>query len=300
MRDSGGAASPRFGFDMSVEILAGKQNPDGGWPYLRGASWTEPTVYSVLAMLAAGETERAARGLRWFRRVERSDGGCAPRPDVAESSWVTALVALLPAEDLGAATHHRAIQWLLRTTGNESTPVYRLRQWLLGNPRPPEQLYAGWPWTPGAAAWVGPTSMTILALEKEGRRRPSDEIAARVAEGRKFLVSRACHEGGWNHGAPQALGYQSGAYPETTGMALAALRGVNTPEVRRAIDMAQRFLTESHSADAINWLGLGLMAHGEMPVGYNRPAGVECRTLPERSLAMLIGEVQKGRDVLWG
>jgi hypothetical protein len=42
------------------------------------------------------------------------------------------------------------------------------------------------------------------------------------------------------------------------------------------------------------------MAHGEMPAGYCRPAGVECRTLPETSLAMLIGEVQKGRDVLWG
>lgn len=285
---------------MTLEILAGMQNPDGGWPYVRGASWTEPTVYSVLAMLAAGENERAQRGLRWFRRVERPDGGFAPQSGVAESSWVTALVALLPPEELGAAAHARTIKWLLRSTGNESTTVYRLRQWLLGNSRPAEQAFAGWPWTPGAAAWVGPTSMAILALEKEGRRRPSAEIARRVAEGRKFLVTRTCREGGWNHGAPQAMGYQSGAYPETTGMALAALRGVDTPEVRRAIDMARRFLAESHSADAINWLGLGLMAHGGMPAGYCRPAGVECRTLPETSLAMLIGEVQKGRDVLWG
>jgi hypothetical protein len=37
-----------------------------------------------------------------------------------------------------------------------------------------------------------------------------------------------------------------------------------------------------------------------MPAGYARPAGVECRTLPETSLAMLVGEVEKGRDVLWG
>jgi hypothetical protein len=27
---------------------------------------------------------------------------------------------------------------------------------------------------------------------------------------------------------------------------------------------------------------------------------VESRTLPETSLALLIGEAQKGRDVLWG
>jgi len=24
---------------MSIALLIGKQNPDGGWPYLRGASW---------------------------------------------------------------------------------------------------------------------------------------------------------------------------------------------------------------------------------------------------------------------
>lgn len=285
---------------MTIDSLAGRQNPDGGWPYVRGASWTEPTVYSVLAMLAAGENERAGRGLRWFRRVERPDGGFAPQAGVEESSWVTALVALLPPEQLGLAAHDRAIRWLLRTTGSESTRVYRLRQWLLGNPLPPEQKFAGWPWTPGATAWVGPTSLAILALEREARQRPSEEIAHRMADAREFLLRRTCHEGGWNHGAPRALGYESGPYPETTGMALAALRGIDAAAVRRAIDVARTFLAGSHSADAINWLGLGLMAHGELPAGYCRPAGVECRTLPETSLAMLIGEVQKGRDVLWG
>ena len=285
---------------MTSEILAGKQNPDGGWPYVRGSSWTEPTVYAILAMLAAGENERAGRGLRWLRRVARPDGGYAPQAAVEDSSWATALVALLPPEQLGIPAHGRAIQWLLSTTGSESTPVYRLRQWLLGAPRPPEQAYSGWPWTPGATAWVGPTSLAILALEKEGRRRPSAEIARRIADGRQFLVTRPCYQGGWNHGAPRALGYESGPYPETTGMALAALRGVDTPVVRRALETARRFLANCHSADAINWLGLGLMAHGGMPAGYCRPAGVECRTLPETSLAMLIDEVQKGRDVLWG
>jgi len=283
---------------MTFENLAGKQNPDGGWPYVRGVSWTEPTVYSVLAMLAAGENESASRGIGWLRRMARSDGGYSPQAGVAESTWVTALVALLPPEKLGQVAHERAIQWLLGTTGNESTKIYRLRQWLLGVPRPKDQTHAGWPWTQGAAAWVGPTSLAILALEKESRRRQSTEIAGRISEGRQFLLTRACHEGGWNHGAAQSLGYDAGPYPETTGMALAALRGVDAPEVRRGIETAHRFLEKTHSADAINWLGLGLMAHGGMPAGYDRPAGVEYRTLPETSLAMLLGEVRKGRDVL--
>jgi hypothetical protein len=285
---------------MSIEILAGKQNPDGGWPYVRGVSWTEPTAYAVLAMLAAGEKQQAARGVAWLARVARPDGGFAPQAAVEESSWVTALAALIPAEQLGVETHRRAVRWLLGATGNESTPVYRLRQWLLGNARPPEQAFAGWPWTPGAGAWVGPTSMAILALEREARTRPSADIARRVADGRQFLLARTCHEGGWNHGGAHALGYESGPYPETTGMALAALRGVDGPEVKRAIELARRFLADSHSADAINWLGLGLMAQGGMPADYFRPAGVECRTLPETSLALLIGEARKGRNVLWG
>jgi hypothetical protein len=285
---------------MTIEELAGKQNRDGGWPYVRGASWTEPTVYAVLAMQAAGETECAGRGLRWILRTQRSDGGFPPQAGIDQSGWVTALVALLPPDELGREVHARAIRWLLSTTGRESTLAYRLREWLLGNPRPADQESPGWPWIPGTAAWVGPTSLAILALEKEGRANQSAEISRRVAEGRHFLMNRMCHEGGWNHGAVRALGYPSSPYPETTGMALAALRGVDTPDVRRAVDMALRFLAECRSADALNWLHLGLMAHGALPAGYCRPAGVECRTLPETSLALLVGDVGKGRNVLWG
>jgi hypothetical protein len=285
---------------MTIDVLTSKQNRDGGWPYVRGVSWTEPTVYSVLALLASGEEEGAGRGLRWILRGQRPDGGFPPQAGIDESSWVTALVALLPPEQLGAAAHQRAIRWLLRTTGEESSPVYRLREWLLGNPRPADQEFPGWPWIPGTAAWVGPTSLAILALEKEGRRRPAPEISRRIAAGRHFLMTRMCREGGWNHGSVRALGYESRPYPETTGMALAALRGVDTPDVRRALDKALAFLAECRSADGLNWLHLGLLAHGEMPPGYCRPAGVECRTLPESSLQLLVGEVQKGRNLFWG
>jgi hypothetical protein len=285
---------------MTIDLLAGKQNSDGGWPYVRGGSWTEPTVYSVLAMLATGQTTAAERGLRWILRAQRTDGSFPPRDGIDESSWVTALVALLPPERLGESAHQRAIRWLLNTTGLESTPVYRLREWLLGNSRPADQEFPGWPWIPGTAAWVGPTSLAILALEKEARRRPSAEISRRISEGRHFLLTRMCSEGGWNHGSNHALGYASHPYPETTGMALAALRGVDTPQVRRAVDKARTFLSDCRSADALNWLSLGLWAHGGVPAGYCRPAGVECRTLPETSLQLLVGELQKGRDLFWG
>src|SRR5947207_492022 len=116
---------------MPVDLLLSKQNRDGGWPYVRGASWTEPTVYAVLALLAAGETAPAQRGLAWLRAAQLPDGGWPPQIGFDESIWVTALAALVPPEHLGAGAHARAIDWLLGVTGEESTLVFRFRRWLL-------------------------------------------------------------------------------------------------------------------------------------------------------------------------
>ncbi len=248
---------------MSIETLIGKQNPDGGWPYIRGGSWTEPTAYAVMALLEAGEAERARRGMRWIHAAQRSDGGWPPRPGIDQSGWATALVALLPEEQLNPEAHGRAIQWLLGATGKESTTTYRLREWLLGHPAPSGQEFAGWPWVPGAAAWVGPTSLAILALAKEERRRSLPQARHRIEEGHQFLLTRMCQEGGWNHGSSRALGYESPPYPETTGMALAALRGSHAPQMQLALQVARAFLAECRSADALNWLRLGLLAQGQ-------------------------------------
>ena len=290
---------PARGF-MSIEFLVSKQNRDGGWPYVRGRSWTEPTAYAVLALLATDRMEPAWRGLEWIHSAQRPDGGWPPQTGVDESTWVTALVSLLPREHLGPAVHARAIGWILETTGKESTLLYRVRERLLGNPRSPESEFPGWPWVPGAAAWVGPTAVAILALEKESRRKRSPSVRKRIDEGQRFLLSRMCLDGGWNHGSVRALGYESPPYPETTGMGLAALRGVTSPKVDRALGVAKNFLTECRSADALNWLRLGLLAHGQMPVGYCPPEQIAYRTLPETSLELLVRAMQQGRDLIWG
>jgi hypothetical protein len=285
---------------MSIELVVTKQNRDGGWPYVRGTSWTEPTVYAILALLAAGELQAARRGMDWLRASQLPDGGWPPQSGFGESTWVTALVALLPSGQLGSAAHGRAIEWLLATTGKESSATFRLRMWLLGQPSNPDSQFPGWPWIPDTAAWVGPTSLSILALEKEMRHRPSPVIRRRVEQGRGFLMRRMCECGGWNHGSVHALGYDSTPYPETTGMALAALRGVRSPETERALGVAGRFLSECRSADALNWLRIGLMAHGRMPDGYCPPPQLARRTLPETSLDMLVARTQNGTDIFWG
>jgi hypothetical protein len=275
---------------MSLDHLAKKQNSDGGWPYRHGASWTEPTAYAVMALLAAGESERADRGIAWLMKTRRPDGGWPACAGVDESGWTTALVTMLPPQRLGGDVHRAAVEWILGATGEESSWIYRLRAYLSGSPPPPDQSAPGWPWVPRAAAWVAPTSLAVLALDKEARRTGVSRgpLVTRLVYGRQFLVNRMCRAGGWNHGSTNALGYPAGAYPEMTGMALAALRGWPANQMERSVDLARTFLANCRSADALNWLRLGLRAHDALPAGYAAPEQIQFRTVPEIAIDMLI------------
>jgi hypothetical protein len=202
---------------------------------------------------------------------------------------------LLP-RDISAGDRQRAVQWLLNQSGRESGFVYRLRLRLLGARLDPTQQYNGWPWYPGTAAWVTPTALTFLALQK--LTAGSDpQIEKRLAEGRSFLLARRCRDGGWNHGSTKALGYDSDSYPETTGVALLALHGTNPTDLGNAIEVAERHLGESRSLEATSWLTLGLLAHGRSPA----PASV----MPHHgtvaiALAAITEAARHGRNLFVG
>jgi squalene cyclase len=244
-----------------------RQNRDGGWAYNKGCSWTEPTIFVLLAQ-SVTEIDRPAfeAGLHYLRSTQRKDGGWSPHPEVVESTWVTALAALLPEQAIGADRMKRALAWLESQTGRESGWSYKIRQALAGDK---EKYPEGWPWFPGAAAWVIPTSIGILAFERALSRGEDRKLRNRVESGREFLYEHVCADGGWNHGSNKALGRDGDSYPETTGIALTALHpvamqsGPQRQAIERAKNTARAHLAACRTTEGIAWLRLGLAAQGE-------------------------------------
>ncbi|HTQ57046.1 MAG TPA: prenyltransferase/squalene oxidase repeat-containing protein [Bryobacteraceae bacterium] len=285
-----------MGTDALKRIQAA-QNPDGGWPYHKGGSWTEPTVYALLANRASGGAAvRHGDAVAWLGAAQRRDGGWAPRRSVDQSTWVTALVALLPPETVGAAPHARAIDWLLGQTGRDASPFFRLRELLATGKMLPPAAGTGWSWFPGTAAWVTPTCLGILALRKQYARQPARDLLERIDAAQRYLFSRRCVDGGWNYGSNHAVGYDLDSYPETTGQALLALAGTDPGKLRDTIGLAQRFLREHRSSGGAAWLRLGLLAHQQLPAGaplFRMP----CRTLPDTALTVMADAAAQGRNV---
>jgi hypothetical protein len=281
----------------ALENIRAAQNPDGGWPYRKGGSWTEPTVYALLAHQAARTTApRGAEAVAWLSAAQQPDGGWTPRRSVDQSTWVTAMVALLPPETIGAQRHARAVEWLLGQSGMESSPVFRLSTFLRDGKLPDGPDLSGWSWFPGTAAWVTPTCLGILALKKSYWRRPSTDLRERIDKAQAFLLSRRCADGGWNHGSARSLGYNSDSYPETTGQALLALAGTDPAKLEESFRLAQRFLREQRSSGGAAWLRLGLLAYQQLPAGapfFTMP----CRTVPDSALTFLAAAAEQGYNV---
>ena len=277
------------------------QNDDGGWPYRNGGtSWTEPTVFALIALVAKGELDSPAieKGGRWLQAVQAEDGGWRPQASVYQSTWVGALVGMLPESIIPTAARVANLKWLVAQMGQESSRLYRVRQWMIGNP--PNSSGQGWAWFPGATAWVTPTALTILALRKQKDFNDNggtirSRISLRIEEGQNFLAMHACRSGGWNHGAAQALGYQADAYPETTGLALLALSGTESSAKEAGLLAARRFLPACRSAEAYAWLSLGLKANGEDPEAIHR--AYEPRTVVDAALLSLVDSAQAGIDI---
>jgi hypothetical protein len=219
--------------ELQRQLLV-SQNRDGGWPFAKGSSWTEPTALALLALRLHDHSSSACqRAAYWLeQRQNPGDGGWRPNDAVPTSTWVTSM-AILALPDKGT----KAGDWL---TGH----IYKKT--------------GGSCWFPGTASWVTPTATAILALSRIDNMR----FAAPIEQSRQFLLNRRCRDGGWNHGGSSFRSENAISYPETTGLALLALAGIPSEHLTSALRVSDQFLKDPQSIEGLSWLQMGLMAQG--------------------------------------
>jgi hypothetical protein len=249
--------------ELQRQLLA-SQNRDGGWPFAKGSSWTEPTALALLALRlhdrSPGVCQAAAY---WLERRQNANGGWRPNDAVPASTWVTSL-AILALPSPGP----RAGDWLTEHVYKKS---------------------GGSCWFPGTASWVTPTAMAILALSRLDQRR----FSAPIEQSRQFLLNRRCRDGGWNHGGSSFRSENAVSYPETTGLALLALAGVPPERLTTALRLSEDFLKNPGSVEALSWLQMGLAAQGRKiqdSQAQLRPRNIRDISLRLLGLAALEGQ----------
>ncbi|HET8548553.1 MAG TPA: hypothetical protein VFL57_11135 [Bryobacteraceae bacterium] len=275
-----------------LQALLASQNGDGGWSYGRGSSWTEPTIYALLALSAADAEhfDAALRGARWLQTLQRRDGGFPCSRTTGESAWVTGLALLLAGRTVCTFDSVAAMEWVLTAGTWRPGTLERLRVTLFGRCartiRPD-----GWSWTPDTASWVLPTSLTILGLQRVSRVHADGRIPIRIGHGRDYLRAHMCTHGGWS------MGDGPHAFPETTGAALLAMHGAGTG-LEGTLATAERLAGGCRSREGRLWLTLGLAAHGRAVPGAAAPGAF--RGTRELALTLIADAQLVGRHSLLG
>ena len=245
----------------AVHRLLSAIGDDGGWGYRGGlVSAAEPTSVCCLVLAAHHNSDEViSRGLRWLASLQRVDGAVPIASGISFPWWPTAHAVLAWQK---AALHEnaffseqtdRAVRWLLRTrgTGFRSNPA------IYGH----STKLRAWPWVEGTHSWIEPTAYAMLALRAVGLGSH-----ARMREAVALLFDRAIPSGGWNYGNPRVFQNTLRPFPDTTGMALAALAGESDSKaVRDGIDYLKDELPRTRAPFSLSWGLIGLAAHGVRP-----------------------------------
>lgn len=249
-----------------LDFLRNSQNEDGGWGYFPGKrSWFEPTAYAMLALHGMPESDRRLdRAWNLLRSWQTPNGSWRPSGQVEGGTWVTAhAVTLAAVRGVDDAIVRSSVDWLLRVAGAEHSLAMRVASRLNLLKTKLDVSHEGWPWRAGNAAWIEPTSHTLVALKKFPSNYRRSELDHRIHEGEALLFSRRCSDGGWNCGNPNVLNFDLPSYPETTALALLGLQGRGTRELAGPLALARTLRKDTKSSLARAWLAIALRCHGE-------------------------------------
>ncbi len=245
-----------------VQQLEAAQNEDGGWPYRKkGISWTEPTAFAIIALqyLANSPTPAIKRGLAWLLSQKRPTGGWGPNPEVQECTSVTSiatLAVLLSKPRVEQARLDHALAWTVGQVYTDELSFPLLLSKITHVP--PSRAPGSVPWYPGTAGWVIPTALTSIALTRAGHQLNRPHLVAMGAECCMYLLGRRCIDHGWNHGGSKVRSENARSYPETTGIALLALRAAAVEQPARSLALAKEFSNQPHSMEGLSFIQMAI------------------------------------------
>jgi hypothetical protein len=220
---------------FSPERLLRYLNNDGGIPYAPGGpSFSEPTLLTILACIAAEEAPLTRPLVEWVLKNRNPDGSIGLNREFPhEGLWNSPLLAIAAHHLSLKAERDAAIDFVIkvRSISLKRSPDNDLNTELVG-----------WPWVPDTFGWVEPTSWALLSLSIAGK-----DDHPRAMEARRLLEDRCIPEGGWNYGNRMVFGHVLMPFWETTALALLALGESNKNLTDRNLDLLERSLSEIHS-----------------------------------------------------
>jgi hypothetical protein len=243
---------------LAVDVrqwLTKARNGDGGWGYYAGkGSRLEPTSLALLALAAAGQRSDAGVLNDWPRR----DGLLADRQSGEVSLAANAQAAL-------AALHPGIGQRALASTLVQRMLDAQTLTLATSRFNRQDNALRGWSWQPGLFGWVEPTAWCLIASKRLQRATQIDGSHARIAEGERMLLDRACPTGGWNYGNSNMLGRELQPYVPTTALGLLALQDRRDPCVSRGLTFLSGGFRSEPTVLALSLAGICLTIYGSPP-----------------------------------
>jgi len=127
---------------------------------------------------------------------------------------------------------------------------------------PPAHAPGSVAWYPGTAGWVTPTALSAITLLQAAHQRKRPELRQLAAASCAYLLSRRCSDSGWNHGGSSTRSEDARSYPETTGLALLALRAASISPPPESVALARQFAARPESIEGLSWIQLALESPG--------------------------------------
>ncbi|MBC7853354.1 MAG: terpene cyclase/mutase family protein [Pirellulaceae bacterium] len=217
------------------------------------APTTEPTAFSVLALIAHNRRLQATPAIDFLAASQSPDGSVGVRQNEPEPQWPTSLAVLAWRaydKQAYAANIDRAIDWILKAKGKAMEQTDDMGH---------NTQLVGWSWAEGTHSWIEPTAFHVWSLKAAGHGEHP-----RIREGVTLLLDRQLPSGGCNYGNTTVLGQMLRPHVHPTGIALVALAGEQDQGSRIAKSVAwlRKTLSKGTTPASLAWGLLGLAAHG--------------------------------------